>query len=239
VGWTYGAAWGDYDGDGDLDLHTARCVENAEANILYRNEAQASGNHWLTVKCVGVATNRSGIGARVRAKATIGGAPVWQLREVTPNEGYANQNLCEHFGLGDAAVVDSLVVRWPSETVQVLESVPADQKITVTEPDGPTEAGTVPAAGNSVLLGVSPNPFRTGTTFRLSLDRPAARLEVRIHDAAGRLVRTLDAGPMPAGSREIRWDGRNASGSSIAPGVYFVLAAGSTRKDFARVVRIR
>ncbi len=58
--WSYGASWGDYDADGDLDLYTANWNGTGEANYFYRNEANASGNLWLTVGCEGSASNRSG-----------------------------------------------------------------------------------------------------------------------------------------------------------------------------------
>jgi PKD repeat protein len=59
-------------------------------------------------------SNASAIGAKVRIKATIKGENVWQMREVSAQSGYNCQNsLRVHFGLGDAQVVDSLIIEWP------------------------------------------------------------------------------------------------------------------------------
>ena len=60
-----GAAWADYDGDGDLDLYV---LNWDKANLLLRNPTDAD-NHWLHVKLVGTVSNASGIGARVRVVA--------------------------------------------------------------------------------------------------------------------------------------------------------------------------
>ena len=121
TGWTYGSAWGDYDDDGDLDLFIAKV--NDEDNVLYRNDA-AAGNHWFTLRLIGTASNTSAIGAIVRVKATLGGASVWQMREVTAQSGYTGQNLRVHFGLGNATVIDSLRIEWPSGQQQRTANLP-------------------------------------------------------------------------------------------------------------------
>jgi len=82
---------------------------------------------------VGTVANRSGIGAKVRAHATIGGKPFWQVREVRAGGAYGG-SLVSHFGLGDAAMVDTLRIEWPSGTVQELHDVLPKQVLTVIEP---------------------------------------------------------------------------------------------------------
>jgi len=132
VGWSWGAAWGDYDRDGDLDVFIVRSQNQNENNLLYRNEG--NGNNWLEVHCVGVISNASAIGAKVRAKATIFGQPTWQMREITSATGYCAQHaMSAHFGLGDATDVDSLIVEWPSGIVQNLITIDANQLVTVVE----------------------------------------------------------------------------------------------------------
>ena len=74
-------AWADYDNDGFLDLFIAAGDGLPRRNLLYRNNGNT--NHWLKVKLDGRASNRSGIGARVRAQATINGRTFWQVREIS------------------------------------------------------------------------------------------------------------------------------------------------------------
>ncbi len=245
--WTYGASWGDYDGDGDLDLHTANWINNDQTCGLYRNEAQANGNHWLTVKCVGTVSNTTGIGATIRAKAMVDGSPVWQMRIVSGSDGQSSQNLWQHFGLADASTVDSLVVEWPSGTVQVLESVAVDQVLTVVEPDsGAVGVNESPRTPPGFLREARPNPFRSKTAVRFEL--PArGDVSLNIHDVSGRLVRALDAGSRDAGLHEVTWDGRATAGGPVAAGVYFARLAVTSRDgpvpattvESVRLLRIR
>lgn len=136
---TRGAAssWGDYDGDGDLDLYIASWPDypnGRQRNHLYRNDASA-GNRWLEVKLVGTSSNRSGIGARLTAHARIGGRDVTQIREVTGSTSFRSQDpVVQHFGLGDARAVDTLVVRWPSGIVQTLTDLEAGRVHVIREP---------------------------------------------------------------------------------------------------------
>jgi hypothetical protein len=140
IGWSYGCAMGDLDEDGDLDIGIAKCLSDNEHNGVYLNDGNS--NHWLDIACVGILSNRSAVGARVRVKATIDGNPVWQMREIASQSGYAGQSgLNAWFGLGDATMADSIIVTWPSGVTRVFESVPADQRLTLAEcsavdPDG-------------------------------------------------------------------------------------------------------
>ncbi|UCC43378.1 MAG: CRTAC1 family protein [Candidatus Zixiibacteriota bacterium] len=125
----FGPAWGDYDRDGDLDLFITKYQND---NRLYRNDG--NGNNWLNVKCVGTISNTSAIGAKVRIKANISGNPVWQLREISPAASYCvHHAINAHFGLGDATIVDSMIVQWPSGIEQILTDVEINQFLTIEE----------------------------------------------------------------------------------------------------------
>jgi hypothetical protein len=124
-----GSAFGDYDNDGDVDV----LVNNVnDAPDLYRLDNR-SGHHWLTLRLVGTRSNRSAIGARVRSVA--GG--VAQVEEVRGGGSYISQNdLRVHFGLGAAARVERLEVRWPNGLEEVWSDLPADRIVTLTEGTG-------------------------------------------------------------------------------------------------------
>jgi enediyne biosynthesis protein E4 len=136
-GYSYGVAWGDYDNDGNLDLFVARTFNEAQTNVLYRNDGTT--NHWLGLRCEGTRSNRAALGTTVRARAAIGGKAAWQMRRVSGQNGYCNQNLLLNFGLGDATVVDSLVVEWPSGVRSVYRDLAVDRYLDLSE-DGPSTA---------------------------------------------------------------------------------------------------
>lgn len=128
----YLCAWGDYDNDGFPDLLIFDGY--ATANRLYQNSLREAGNtnHWLKVKLEGVVSNRDGIGATVRMKASIGGQTFWQMRPIASQT--SGLSLIAHFGLGDAAMAEAVRVEWPSGMVQELTDIAANQTLTVTEP---------------------------------------------------------------------------------------------------------
>lgn len=134
-----GASWGDFDGDGFLDLFVANWPNfpgEDERNHLYRNEG-GNGNHWLGVRLVGTTSNRSAIGARVRVRARVRGEEVRQIREVTGSTGFRSQDpLRQHFGLGDASGVEEIEVWWPSGVRERFPGVAADQVVVLTEGEG-------------------------------------------------------------------------------------------------------
>jgi hypothetical protein len=122
-----GSCVGDYDNDGDLDVLEVNLNQPAR---LLRNEG-GNRRNWVMVRLVGTTGNRDGIGARVRL--TAGGKTQTRLRVST--SGYlssADPRL--HFGLGDAARIDRIEIRWPSGKVQTLAGQRPNQVIAVTEP---------------------------------------------------------------------------------------------------------
>ncbi|MDE2698745.1 MAG: CRTAC1 family protein, partial [Gemmatimonadota bacterium] len=125
-----GTAFGDYDNDGDVDLFVLNSNERAD---LLRNDG-GNQNNYLTVRTVGTVSNRDGIGAKVRVVS----GRLRQVKEVRSGSSYLSQNdLRVHFGLGSRSTVDTLMIRWPSGTVQVLKNIPVNQVWTVTEQTGP------------------------------------------------------------------------------------------------------
>jgi len=128
LGTWHGAAWGDYDNDGFLDLFVANW---GTTNALYHNNGNS--NAWLKVKLRGTVSNRDAIGAKVRVKAIIGGVARWQMRQVSGGDGVIQNSILAHFGLGNAANVDLVRIEWPSGIVQELTNVAVRQLLTVQE----------------------------------------------------------------------------------------------------------
>jgi hypothetical protein len=129
-----GAAYGDYDNDGDLDLLITS--NNGPARLL-RNDG-GNQNNVLRVKLVGVASNRDGIGAKV-ALTPGQGAPVWNL--VKSGSSYCSQSeLPLTFGLGKLDKVAKVEVAWPSGVRDTIPDVGANRYITIQEGKGTVAA---------------------------------------------------------------------------------------------------
>jgi len=122
-----GLATGDIDNDGRLDVVV---TSNDGPAWVLKNETTTT-NHWITLKLVGTKSNRDGIGAQIKLSTDIGD----QYATVTTAGSYqSSSDVRVHFGLGAAATIKLLHVRWPSGIVQDLKDVKANQILTVTEP---------------------------------------------------------------------------------------------------------
>lgn len=126
-------AVGDLNHDGKLDVYGGYAqVYTTPSNIpdvIWLNNTQHD-NNFLTVRLTGTTSNRNAIGARIEAWGPWG----IQIREVRSGESYGIMNsMYQHFGLGTATGVDSLVIRWPSGLREVFHSIPANQSIQITE----------------------------------------------------------------------------------------------------------
>jgi hypothetical protein len=107
-----GAAFGDYDDDGDLDV----IVNDLDGPpMLLRNDGGSKAGHWLKLKLVGVKSNRNAVGAKVWL--TAGG--MTQVDEVRSGDSYLSHSDWRlHFGLGSVTKVDSISVRWPTGVIE-------------------------------------------------------------------------------------------------------------------------
>jgi hypothetical protein len=126
-----GAAFGDYDNDGDVDVLVMNMNERPS---LLRND-YAGANHWLAVRLEGKRSNRAGLGSTVIVTT---GARRQARAVLSQSSYYSHDDLRLHFGLGESPRADRLEVRWPSGEVDVVRDVAAGQAVTVRE-------GTAPA----------------------------------------------------------------------------------------------
>jgi hypothetical protein len=124
-----GAAFGDYDEDGDLDVLV---MNMNEPPSLLRNETK-NANRWLKVKLVGTQSNRAGIGATVIV--TANGRRQAQA-VLSQSSYYSHDDVRLHFGLGTARAAEQVEVRWPSGSVDIFSDVAPNRVVTIREGSG-------------------------------------------------------------------------------------------------------
>ncbi|HEY5910047.1 MAG TPA: FG-GAP-like repeat-containing protein [Verrucomicrobiae bacterium] len=135
-----GVNWVDYDNDGHLDLFIACGDASPEPNLLYHNNGNS--NSWLKVRLIGQASNRSGVGAKIRATARIFGRDVRQTQQVAAGGFGTDNGVIPHFGLGDAINVPLLRIEWPSGIFEEFTNVAPKQILTIVEPSLKGHLGT-------------------------------------------------------------------------------------------------
>lgn len=127
-----GAAAGDFDNDGDIDVLVNGCGQRPQ---LLRNDG-GNANHWLEIFLIGTKSNRDGVGARVKVAA----GDLVQYDQRKGGMSYQSaQDPRLHFGLGDRTQVDMIEIIWPSGSVTKLEKLKSDRIITVKEGEGLVE----------------------------------------------------------------------------------------------------
>ncbi len=205
-----GQTWADWDADGDLDLMLPG--ESGKIPYMMRNDG-GNANNWLEVKLTGVQSNRSAVGTRLTA---ISGNLV-QAREVCMGTGYvAGPPADVHFGFGQRTVIDSLIIKWPAGTVDVLTDVNVNQILTIEEgsaiSDVETASTEIPA--EFMLSQNYPNPFNPRTTIQYELVEPG-KVRLDVYSTLGQRVMTLVEAHQSSGTHTV-----SVNANHLAAGVY-------------------
>ena len=131
-----GAAFGDFDNDGDMDI----LIMNMGAPpSLLRNDSPR-GNHWVSLRLEGTRSNRSAIGATV----TLTAGPLRQTSAVLSQSSFLSQSDRRlHFGLGKETRFDKVTVHWPNGLIEAFPGGPADEFVKIIEGRGSTVAAAV------------------------------------------------------------------------------------------------
>ena len=124
-----GAAFGDYDNDGDIDIFLNNSNQPA---VLLRNDG-GNRNHWLTIQPIGTQSNASGIGTKIIVKA----GDLSLYKEVRSGASYLSQSdLRVHFGLGQRTEIDILEIRWQSGHIERFSNLKSNQILRIKEGHG-------------------------------------------------------------------------------------------------------
>jgi hypothetical protein len=220
-------SWGDFNNDGFMDLYLNN---NGTENRLYQNNA-GNSNHWIIFKLIGVNTNRSAIGSRV----TVVTGSLRQIREVEGGSGGKGQNsLPVEFGLGNASVIDSVIVRWQSGLVQNFTIINPDRIITLIEGQSIGIKNISAGIPNEFKLYQNyPNPFNPVTKIKYDVNKEI-HVTLRVYNILGKEVVTLVNKLLQPGSYEAVFDGKN-----FAAGVYFYTLMAGYFRDTKKLVLIK
>jgi len=134
-GWSQGAAYADFDNDGDMDLIINNMNMKAD---LYQNMANENRlNNYLNIELEGSTANKKAFNAAI--ELTVGNQKYYS--EYTPYRGYmsCSQTLA-HFGLGSATQVDKITVKWPDDKMTVLSNIKANQTLKIKQAEANQQA---------------------------------------------------------------------------------------------------
>ncbi|MEO8150379.1 MAG: FG-GAP-like repeat-containing protein [Bacteroidia bacterium] len=196
----------DYDNDGDLDLF----ISGGSDKGLFENTTTQTD--FINIKLVGVTSNKSGIGAKVRVKAH----GFWQMREISSQNTFNGMNMLNaHFGFGAtgpiALYVDSIKIEWPSGAVDICANVFANWFYVATEGQCLSPVGINEIENHDkdfFLVSVYPNPVNTILSFSYTTFL-TSQIKLSIVSADGKTILTRPLPKCNAGSNADSIDIKN------------------------------
>ena len=232
TGWSYGCAFGDYDNDGfqDLAVATTRFGGADDVDYLYHNNG--NDNHWILLSLEGTTSNTSAIGAKVRLKSVVQDTATWQMREVSSQSAYCSQNdLRVHFGIGDAIVIDSIIIEWPSGIKQYLTGIFPNEILHIKE-------GIVNSVDKEISpfgLKVFPNPTSSKIHLEATLKNNHEQLTLDVFGDTGQLVHTSSFSQVLSHFHHTF----DLSGFHLTPGTYIVRLSDGISAEEKKIVLIK
>ncbi len=122
-----GAAWGDFDNDGDLDVIVNE-IDGAPS--LLRNDSGHTAGNWLMLKLQGTRSNRNAVGAKVTVKA----GTLTQVQEIYAGDSYLSHSDWRlHFGFGTAKTIDEIEIKWPNGKIEKKTKIAVNQIMKIIE----------------------------------------------------------------------------------------------------------
>ncbi len=242
-----GVTNGDYDNDGDLDLfiNGVAGFGNTTSVGLYKNDTVAGSRKWVNINLEGTISNKSAIGSIVKVKSLINGLTVWQTREVNAQNSFQGQNdLRVHFGLGNSAIIDSIIIKWSKGLTESFSNINVKKFYKAVEDSGLSEitvgitqiSSTIPE--RFALSQNYPNPFNPTTKIKFSIPSETGLKSVfaklTIFNSLGKEIETLLSNELTAGTYEVDWNA-----SSYPSGVYFYKLSYGSYADTKRMLFVK
>ncbi len=205
------AASCDYDNDGDLDLF----ISGASDKGLFENTTTQTD--FINIKLIGISSNSSAIGAKVRVKAK----GLWQMREISAQNTFNGMNMLNaHFGFGNtgplALYIDSLIIEWPSGNKDICTNVSVNTFYTAIEGQCLTPSALHENETGSkefYIQSVFPNPTANYLTVNYYLTH-AEKVQATILDSSGNQTNSITLSKGVAGNNTSQINLKNLSSGS-------------------------